>query len=124
MLENLAADLLKKGLKGLDTRTLRDCRLLVQRYPQIRETVSPELAKSAAISPLGRQPARIRGTVSPELPAALPIEFLLKLSWSKLVELLAIDDPWKRAFFENECLKGHWSVRQLRRSSSSPGASG
>ena len=30
-------------------------------------------------------------------------------------ELIAIDDPWKRAFFENECLLANWSVRQLRR---------
>ena len=33
----------------------------------------------------------------------------------KLQELIRIEDPWKRAFFENECLKGNWSVRQLQR---------
>jgi predicted nuclease of restriction endonuclease-like (RecB) superfamily len=49
------------------------------------------------------------------LPAPLSPEALLRLSWSQLVELLAIDDPWKRAFFENECIKANWSVRQLRR---------
>jgi len=32
-----------------------------------------------------------------------------------LQELISIDDPWKRAFFENECLQANWSVRQLRR---------
>ncbi len=26
-----------------------------------------------------------------------------------------MDDPWKRAFYENECLKGNWSVRQIQR---------
>ena len=26
-----------------------------------------------------------------------------------------MDDPWKRAFYENECLKASWSVRQLQR---------
>ena len=26
-----------------------------------------------------------------------------------------MDDPWKRAFYENECLKANWSVRQLQR---------
>jgi len=40
---------------------------------------------------------------------------LLRLSWSQFQELIRIDDPWKRAFFENECLKANWSVRQLRR---------
>jgi hypothetical protein len=58
---------------------------------------------------------RFGRAVSPELPAPLSPEVLLRLSWSQLVELLAIDDPWKRAFFENECLQANWSVRQLRR---------
>jgi predicted nuclease of restriction endonuclease-like (RecB) superfamily len=29
--------------------------------------------------------------------------------------MLRLDDPWKRAFYENECLKGGWSIRQLQR---------
>ena len=27
----------------------------------------------------------------------------------------SLDDPWKRAFYENECLLGGWSKRQLQR---------
>ena len=42
-------------------------------------------------------------------------EQIIRLSWSKWIELVRIDDPWKRAFYENECLKGNWSVRQLQR---------
>jgi hypothetical protein len=42
LLENLAADLKQSGLKGLDVRTLRDCRGFVRHYPQIRGTLSPE----------------------------------------------------------------------------------
>jgi predicted nuclease of restriction endonuclease-like (RecB) superfamily len=45
----------------------------------------------------------------------LPGEEILRLSWTQLQELLRLDDPWKRAFYENECLRGHWSVRQLQR---------
>jgi hypothetical protein len=93
-------------VKGLDARTLRDCRFLFQLYPQIR---------GGAVSPEFLMPLRIRGTVSRELPAPLSPEVLLRLSWSQLVELLAFDDPWKRAFFENEGLQANWSVRQLRR---------
>jgi hypothetical protein len=40
---------------------------------------------------------------------------ILQLSWTQLIELIRIDDPFKRAFYENECLKGNWSVRQLQR---------
>ena len=40
---------------------------------------------------------------------------LLRFSWSHWSELIRLDDPLKRAFYENECLKGNWSVRQLQR---------
>jgi predicted nuclease of restriction endonuclease-like (RecB) superfamily len=49
------------------------------------------------------------------LPTPLSPQALIQLSWSHLVEIIAIDEPWKRAFFENECLQANWSVRQLRR---------
>ena len=58
---------------------------------------------------------RIRGSVTPELPTPLSSGALLGLSWTKLQELIRLEDPWKRAFYENECLKGNWSVRQLQR---------
>jgi len=40
---------------------------------------------------------------------------ILRFSWSQLLELIRIGDPIKRAFYENECLKGNWSKRQLQR---------
>ncbi|MCL2306612.1 MAG: DUF1016 N-terminal domain-containing protein [Planctomycetaceae bacterium] len=38
-----------------------------------------------------------------------------KLSYTHIVQLLAIDDPYKRVFYEMECLRGGWSVRELKR---------
>jgi DUF1016 N-terminal domain len=116
-------------------RTLRDCRGLVRHYPQIRGTVSPEfLARPDSGDTVPRIPvtlspesAEIKSsgliessppipqTVSAESPTPLSSETLLRLSWSHLQELIAIDDSWKRAFFENECLLANRSVRQLRR---------
>ena len=40
---------------------------------------------------------------------------LLRLSWTHFIELIRIDDPLKRTFYEIECLRGNWSVRQLQR---------
>jgi len=48
------------------------------------------------------------------LPALSPTA-MLRLSWSQWSEFIRIEDPLKRAFYENECLKGNWSVRQLQR---------
>ena len=107
LLETLAEDLKAQGVKGMDFRTLRDCRTLVQTYPQIRGTLSLELSEGPV--------DQIRGTVSPELPTPFSAEEILRFSWSQLQELIRIDDPWQRAFYENECLQGHWSVRQLQR---------
>lgn len=42
------------------------------------------------------------------LPTPLRGRILLRLSWSHLIELIRLEDPWKRAFYENECLRGSW----------------
>ena len=37
------------------------------------------------------------------------------LSWSHYVELLKLDDPLERSFYEKECVQEHWGVRELKR---------
>jgi predicted nuclease of restriction endonuclease-like (RecB) superfamily len=116
LLERLAGDLAELKIKGLDVRTLRDCRKLFTIYPQIRGPLDPEFGTIPLFSP-------IRGPVTPEseiaktssAPTPLSSELLSRFSWTQLRELMVIDDPWKRAFYENEILKGHWSKRQLQR---------
>ena len=38
-----------------------------------------------------------------------------RLSWSHLVELLKIDDPLERSFYEQQIAREQWSVRELMR---------
>lgn len=38
-----------------------------------------------------------------------------KLSWSHYCELLIISDPDRRSFYEKECIRSKWSVRELKR---------
>ncbi len=38
-----------------------------------------------------------------------------KLSFSHICEIMTIDDPLVRYFYEQECIRGTWSVRELRR---------
>lgn len=38
-----------------------------------------------------------------------------KLGWSKYCELLAINDDLARSFYEKQCIKENWSVRELKR---------
>ena len=38
-----------------------------------------------------------------------------RLSFSHIVEIMTVDDPFARYFYEQECIKCTWSVRELRR---------
>lgn len=38
-----------------------------------------------------------------------------KLSWSHYCELLIISDPDRRSFYERECERSNWSIREMRR---------
>jgi predicted nuclease of restriction endonuclease-like (RecB) superfamily len=44
-----------------------------------------------------------------------PNIILSKLSYTHLEALLKISEPLKRTFYELECIKGTWSVRELKR---------
>ena len=38
-----------------------------------------------------------------------------QLTWSHYIELLMIENPLERSFYEKECLKNNWGVRELKR---------
>ena len=42
-----------------------------------------------------------------------------ELSWSHYIELLSIDEPLERSFYEKQCITERWSVRELSRQMSS-----
>jgi predicted nuclease of restriction endonuclease-like (RecB) superfamily len=118
LLERIALDLHNQGVKGLGVSMLRLTRRFFELYPQIRQ---PAIAESALITlPEIRQSLITECDVAPVatrpgLPTPLSAARVISFSWTHLIELIRLDDPWKRAFYENECLKGGWSVRQLQR---------
>lgn len=122
LIEQLASDLTRLSIRGLSPTNLRLSRLHYSTYPQIRQTVSGEFnprlqqiqqTLSVELPPVITSP---KPRPAPRnVPTPLPSECLLCFSWSHFVELLRLDDPWKLAFYENECLKGNWSVRQFQR---------
>ncbi|MBM4044729.1 MAG: DUF1016 domain-containing protein [Planctomycetes bacterium] len=42
-----------------------------------------------------------------------------ELAWTHLIELIRIEDPLKRAFYEVETLRNRWSARELKRQTAS-----
>ncbi len=120
LLESLADDLARRKMKGLGVIVLGRCRQLFLTYPQIGKaipsTVWTELAVPLQIPSTARTESPTGGKSSEAaVPTPLEAEVVIHLSWSKLLELIRLDDPWQRAFYENECLRSHWSVRQLQR---------
>jgi hypothetical protein len=49
-----------------------------------------------------------------DIPQYSGDEILEKLSYTHIAQLVGIDDPYRRAFYEMECMKGNWSVREER----------
>jgi predicted nuclease of restriction endonuclease-like (RecB) superfamily len=82
----------------------------------ILQTVSAELQSiGKEFVGIGQTPS---AQFSPdEVAEQLPYitELVSKLSFSHFSLLLPIEDPLKRRFYELECIKGTWSVRELKR---------
>lgn len=116
LLQNLADEL---SIKGLDRQLLNACRMFYVKYPQICATVSHKLQgidyfpeNLVVIKKKIRE--AICETVSRKFET--PPELLVtRLSFSHIKEIMTIDDPMERFFYELECIKGTWSVRELHR---------
>jgi len=95
------------SVKGLDERSLRNFRLFYQYYPQIQKAIIKEIGEFA-----------IWGSLPPELQTDIDVPSLhgnlivSKLSYTHLEFLIKIPNPLKRVFYELECIKGNWSVRE------------
>ena len=119
LLSQLSRDLRQRDVKGVSPDVLERMRLLYLRYPQLRTHISATMTRNLPGASGPHNPRSISATPSRKSEATDPTplsgERLLEFSWSHLVELVRMDDPWKRAFYENECLTANWSVRQLQR---------
>ncbi len=111
LIERLADRLGLVGVSRIDVRELRRYRQFYFTYPQIRESLTPELA--GRLLPQGGS-GNIRESPTPKLGIAVG-EILTKLSFSHLAELLQCTDATQRAFYELECIRGNWAVRELKR---------
>jgi predicted nuclease of restriction endonuclease-like (RecB) superfamily len=135
LLERLSDSLQHCLDRSYTGRYLGLCRQLFDMYPEIRKSVISEFK----LLPL---PDTLRGDASPEIQKSLisesgqtnlPIRRSLTaqsastkfitdarmliehLSFTHLEQLITIEDPLKRAFYEIECIRGNWSVRALKR---------
>jgi len=122
--QNLLNSLAKKlNIKGLVSAELSRCRQFYFCYPQILGTVSQEwsqINKKSLVANQLKDQSKLTLKVSTVLPddekLSIPAQHLIdQLSFNHFVELIKIEDPLKRTFYELQCIQGTWSVRTLRR---------
>ena len=124
---------LQLQIKGLVSAELSRCRQFYNCYPQILGSLPQEFKNSLPQPILGsltqesenyrKLDLPIRGSLSTESEQLAHTStgslIINKLSYTHLVELIKIQEALKRSFYEIECIKGNWSVRELKRQISS-----
>ena len=91
--------------KGMNVTLFKDCRTFYLLYPQIGVVVSEQF---------GLLEVKKSSTLSDEFETQAEM-LISNLSFSHIREIMVIDDAFERFFYETECIKCSWSVRELRR---------
>ena len=122
LLAKIAAEMKTLAVPNADERELRRYRQFYVTYPvvaslaqtnnKIRGLLPPELSRQDLI-----KKTLIRGLTTPklEIPDNHYINIFNRISYTHFSELIRIEKPLKRLFYELECLKGNWSVKELKR---------
>ena len=114
--------------KGLTETLFKNSRKFYRLYPQMVEnligvispTVSDKLLETKDASGLcdtqmtENEHVEKSPTVSDGFRTTGQM-IISRLSFSHIVEIMTVDDPLARFFYEQECIKCTWSVRELRR---------
>jgi len=116
--------------KGLDERAFRNFRLFYKIYSQIGSflnvsSILGSLTTELNIKMKGLSATKVKtnqkwGSSTTRSKNMVDRQLIVsKLSYTHLEQLIRIDDDLKRTFYEIECIKGIWSVRELKRQISS-----
>jgi len=135
LINRLAKDI---NRKGFEARRLREYRQIYIVYPQLGTTIESYLQKnsqwvsSSSVLPIWQtasaklqasenQTDEIWQTASAKLEewATPPDRLFYRLNFSCLLYIAGLEDPLKRAFYEQEAIRGCWTYRELDRQVSS-----
>ena len=117
LLGNLSSRLVETGMDGVAPRSLRQYRQFYLAYPEIWQTPSAKSLQSLIPYSIRQTlPAKSQTASTASSQLGIPAsELIQKLSFSHFAELIGVADDTKRAFYEIECIRGNWSVRELKR---------
>lgn len=111
---------------GINLTLLKASRKFFLLYPQISENLEASVSlfsnmpnsKSSTVSNLLEKRADILNQKSPTVSNLFVTSgriLLARLSFSHIREIMQVKDSFARYFYEQECIKCTWSVRELRR---------
>ena len=104
--------------RGINETLLKNCRRFYIAYPQIQDYLTGQNyatpSHNSEIRPTASEKSEISPTASDEFITPAD-KIISQLSFSHIVEILTVDDPLARFFYETECMRCCWSVKELRR---------
>lgn len=103
----------KLDTDGFSERNLKLFRQFYLNFPEIRQTLSAEMD---TLPEIGQTASAESKTDNIQIDPQLLLDHL---SFSHFIELARLENQHKRNFYALECLKGTWSLRQLKRQISS-----
>ena len=94
--------------RGINETLLTNSRKFYLTYPQIKDYLT-------AISPTVSEKSTEKSPTLSDKFITPATELVSMLSFSHIVEILTVDDPLARFFYETECIRCCWNVKELRR---------
>lgn len=114
LLAELSRALREQSVSNTGRRQLYGYLAFYRAYPQIVRTASA-LSAQVVSRPLLEEKVRTLSAQFPDAPALDAEKLIGRLSYSHLEQLVELEDPLQRRFYEAEALRGNWSVRELKR---------
>lgn len=114
LLAELSRALREQSVSNTGRRQLYGYLAFYRAYPQIVRTASA-LSAQVVSRPLLEEKVRTLSTQFPDAPALDAEKLIGRLSYSHLEQLVELENPLQRRFYEAEALRGNWSVRELKR---------
>jgi predicted nuclease of restriction endonuclease-like (RecB) superfamily len=107
LITRLSKDMTENFGRGFSEMNLRNMRRFYLEFPiQIQQTPSVKSSEKRKFQTLSGKSS---------IPQTVSAKFEPILSWSHYCELLSVEHPLARSFYEKEAVNNNWSFRELKR---------
>ena len=112
LIETISENLAKHKISSVDRRQLYRYIDFYRAYPHIVGSVTPQLLRALPDSDTVKE---MVGSATPLSRTPAESSLIARLSYTHLEQLVKLDSTDKRQFYQEHCLAGGWSVRELKR---------